>query len=51
MKIRFYHWWLYWAFCMVWNPIFASNIRLAREFIRLYVEWLDEHDAKIREKK
>jgi hypothetical protein len=49
MKARFYHWWVYWLFCTVWNPIFKSNVPLAKEFIRLFTQWLEEHEAELKE--
>jgi hypothetical protein len=46
MKIRFYHWWLYAVFAYVWNPIFASRPEMARGFIKMFTEWMDEQEKK-----
>jgi hypothetical protein len=41
MKIRFYHWWVYKLFRLVWNPIFASNAKLTRHSASIIPGWLD----------
>jgi hypothetical protein len=51
MKIRFYHWWVYWLFRRVWTPIFEAKPELAREYIRLFSLWLNEKDAGTEEGK
>jgi hypothetical protein len=46
MKIRFYHWWVYKLFRLVWNPIFASNAKLTRHYASMITGWLDEKEGK-----
>jgi hypothetical protein len=46
MKIRFYHWMLYRLFHIVWNPIFANDLKLARHYAGMFTGWLDEMEGK-----
>jgi hypothetical protein len=51
MQIKFYHWWVYKLFYLVWNPIFLARPDLHKKFIELGITHILNREEEILERR